>query len=91
MNGEVDRGKSRENRLVAGQRRGRLPHSPISLAVSSFFLALYPVYRLFSARPYSQWNFPLLNKLSSHATQSQLSVLSRYFYVTLNLVAVKTV
>ena len=71
-----------------------LPHSPsfsFSLAVSSLFLALYPVYRLFSARPYLQWNFSLVNKLSLHATQSQLSVLSRYFYVTLNLVAVKTV
>ena len=71
-----------------------LPHSPsfsFSLAVSSLFLALYPVYRLFSARPYSQWNFSLVNKLSLHATQSHLSVLSRYFYVTLNLVAVKTV
>ena len=70
------------------------PHSPsfsFSLAVSSLFLALYPVYRLFSARPYSQRNFSLVNKLSLHATQSQLSVLSRYFYVTLNLVAVKTV
>ena len=33
----------------------------------------------------------LANKLSLHVTQSQLSVLSRYFYVTLNLVAVKTV
>ena len=62
-----------------------------SLAVSSLFLALYPLYRLFSARPYSQWNFSLVNKLSLHATQSQLSVLSRYFYVTLNLVAVETV
>ena len=71
-----------------------LPHSPsfsFSLAVSSLFLALYPVYRLFSARPYSQWNFSLVNKLSLHATQSQLSVLSRYFYVTLNLVVVKKV
>ena len=72
------------------------PTPPLSLFqffpfVSSLFLALYPVYRLFSARPYSQWNFSLVNKLSLHATQSQLSILSRYFYVTLNLVAVKTV
>ena len=68
-----------------------LPLSAFPLPFPRYFLALYPVYRLFSARPYSQWNFSLVNKLSLHETQSQLSVLSRYFYVTLNLLAVKTV